>query len=380
MNNDINDKNQQNRYLPVKSEFALINTEASNGNPEESVPDYPGATQTPGDKKRPELNPRFDFRSLVEIILFTAIAVVLSVLWVFSPGLGLLAPVVFPLVIFTLILRRGLVSGVIALFAETAIFAMAVDTFAAIYILLQSGLVSIFFGYAFIKEKRAGFILMYSLLIAGGGVILTLLISPYVNGLTWSSLVTQTEELMAGFFDQMAKATNIAASLPQGMTLAEYKAAIVGTMVRVLPGTMIIVALFQVFLSYLFAVMAGNKYGIRVEKLPLFDEWRLHWLLVWGVILGLALKVLGSHYSLALVSHIAANIIYVYYPLLLICGLSLFIWFLKRWKAGIFVKVIFVVLFSYNLIFSFYTLIILAAFDPLVDFRSKLKLILRTEK
>ena len=207
------------------------------------------------------------------------------------------------------------------------------------------------------------------------GTLVSVIIPALGSGYPWYDIFSYSTQTMSDYFDTWTSAVNVSSLLPEGMTLAEYKTTFLDLISRVLPSYYIIFAFLQAFITYLLATSVVRRSGYKTGNLPPFEEWRLHWILIWGVIIGLALRSLGSQFSWEYFSLIGQNIIYVYYPILLICGFAFFVWFFKRWRAGILLKLIFVILLSFNLIATSISLMLIAVFDPLVNFRDKLRVV-----
>ncbi|MCL2678172.1 MAG: YybS family protein, partial [Clostridiales bacterium] len=103
-----------------------------------------------------------------------------------------------------------------------------------------------------------------------------------------------------------------------------------------------------------------------------FRNWRIPWPLVWGVILGLGLYLLGPHLNSEPLEQAGVNLLYIFSPLMFIIGLAVVSWFFKAYRVSPFLILLLIVLFIRYPGFFFIWLILLGLFDPLLNFRARL--------
>lgn len=135
--------------------------------------------------------------------------------------------------------------------------------------------------------------------------------------------------------------------------------------------TLLEVALTAVLACFL-ARWVLLRLGVSVGPLPPFVAWRVPWYLAWGVIAGLALLLTGDFYDAEWPLVWGQNIILLYLPLLLIIGAAVAVSFYLYLPLSLFVKNVVLLVTLLNLPFLLVILVILGAFDPLVDFRGRL--------
>ncbi|MEG1500574.1 MAG: DUF2232 domain-containing protein, partial [Clostridiales bacterium] len=160
--------------------------------------------------------------------------------------------------------------------------------------------------------------------------------------------------------------------LPAGMTIEAYRTSMLDTMKKILPGALIAASMMMATINYLIFSYILRRLNFAVPSLPKFTDWKLDWKLLWGMILALVLTALGNWLKMPILLQAGVNILYIFYPLLLVCGLSLLFWIFSHWQLSYLIKIAF-----FFLLFSFFNvtisvLMLAAIFDPLIDFRAKM--------
>lgn len=357
--------------LPMETEMPPLEK------PAEPLAEAEGSALPPVQyRKMDDTKKAFSVRSLVEVAMMVAITVLLAFLNYVVPIVGLLGPLVLPLPFAILVLRRGVKLGIFAAVCSAILIALLLNPLASLLLMVEYGLLGLFLGLSFRKRYKPMTTLIVGTVIVAVGTMLNLVLSTYVAGLPMSDITAQLDEMVIIFCESMfANAgDNLSQLLPAGMTAAEYQQAMIDSMHTLLPGVLIAVSMFLASVCYIVTTKVLRRLRYDVLELPPFREWRLNWKMVWGVIIALLLVFIGNQSGIALLSQIAYNILYMYYFILLVFGLSFLVWFLKTWKADKMIKgliVLLILFFGLNN-FGLFIIMGIALFDPLLDLRGRL--------
>ncbi|MDO4582260.1 MAG: YybS family protein [Bacillota bacterium] len=318
-------------------------------------------------------NDRLDLRAITEGAMMAAIALLLAVIGAYVPLLSILGLLLYPLPFAVLILRRGLKAGVLATFVTFALSVILLTLPQALLMLIQYGLLGIFLGYCFRKQRGALFTLGVSTIIAAVGTLGGLLASLFVSGLGLEAILTQmqliTDQYVAAIVAQPGAAELM---IPAGMSVEEFGDYLLEFMQRLLPASLVLSAMLMTFICYSVSSAVLRRLRYHILKLPPLAEWRIDWRLSWGLIAALGAGQLGRLWQLEWLSMIGDNLLYVFGVVLFISGLSFIIWVLRFTRANFFIKLLLIFLLIQFASITIYLLIMLGVFDPLFDLRAKI--------
>jgi hypothetical protein len=138
------------------------------------------------------------------------------------------------------------------------------------------------------------------------------------------------------------------------------------------------IQVFVLIMPGLEAIVAIAEFGVvfslvrrwfRDEDHIAFTHWRLPWYSVWGVILGIALYLLGDQFSWTVMRGIGINIMVVYAALALMLGISVYIYLLKSPKIPRILKWAIIIASFLYFFLSVVSLIMFGLFDLVFNFR-----------
>ena len=138
-----------------------------------------------------------------------------------------------------------------------------------------------------------------------------------------------------------------------------------------IPSTLAIVAVFRAFLSYILAAKVLRKLNYSVATLPRFSEWKLPWYLIWSLILGVGMSLLGDYYQIKMLGDIGKNLVFVVIPLFLVIGAAVMTHFFQTWQIAYWLKLVLVIIALIYFNSSLVLLVLIGIFDPVVSFRKR---------
>ncbi|MEG1997745.1 MAG: DUF2232 domain-containing protein, partial [Clostridiales bacterium] len=242
----------------------------------------------------------------------------------------------------------------------------------AFMLIIQGGVLGLFLGYCFRRRKGPLFSLGIATMIAAVGTVAGITLSVFVSGLPFSSLTSQIEVMVNQYVAIFQAQGMESALIPPGMTAKEFIILMTETMQRLLPAIMIIASMGMALLCYIIFSKILRRLRYDIPQLPPFPSWRIDWRFAWGLIVGLLCAWLGSRFSVMWLSNFGVNILYAFFPVLFICGLSLTVWLFKKLHFNMMVNILFIFLAMMFFNYVCMLLVLAGVFDPLVDFRSRL--------
>lgn len=337
----------------------------------------------PEDKKSitPPITPHatLSVKSLTEGAMMTALFILFGLIAVYLPFLSFLAPLVLPLPITLVTLRNGVGIGILTSFCGGVILALLLTPLPALLIVIQYAVLGLFMGYCFRVHKKPAFTLIIATIIAACGVVASLLLASVVAGLPIAEIGNEIQNTFVAMLQYM-KDSGLTQNLPNGMTFDQYQQMMLETLQRILPAMFLITGMILTVLNYLITASVLRRLGIDISRLPKFEEWRLKIPFVWLFSIGLVLFILGKQLDNTVLTQIGVNTLFVFFPLLFVCGLSLCFWVIKRWRVNSLMKILTVIIMIYLSTVIVYLLVLLALFDPLMDIRQKYRNLWETSK
>lgn len=319
-----------------------------------------------GTKTPPPLTPA---RRVAEGALMAALSVILGFLAFYTPVLSVVLLVLYPFPIAYLIKRHNTATGLTAFAVSAVLLALLLGIPNAAFVILSMGAVGIWYGIAFRKDIKPMKTLLIGAVLAALSVVCTTLLSFAVMGTAISDItavitetVNETVAVMqsSGFYDLSA----------MGIDVEDFKNSMISMMTTMIPGMFIVVAMLEAWLCYVLTAGILRRMGLAVKELPKFRFWHLPWPALWGLIIALVLYI-GYHYSdYQVLKTITVNILYIYYPVLLISGISLVVW-LRKTTGALMLPVLIVICFFLFPAGAVLGIMILGLGDSALDFRTR---------
>lgn len=276
------------------------------------------------------------------------------------------------ILISTLTGRRGVFFGLVAAAMAAGVFFLGSgDLFSVLYWGARVAATGVAYGYLLAAGVAVGTVIAWGVGMGFLGVVLAL---PQVARL-WASMRQQVMATLEPTWQFYQESGLLAALREQGGNVDNLRRTLemsVNFVANVVPAlTLLEVALTAVLACFLTRWVL-LRLRVDVSPLPPFTAWRVPWYLAWGVIAGLALMLAGDFYGANWSFIWGQNIILLYLPLLLVIGTAVAACFYLYLPVPLFLKNIILLVTLFNLPFLVLILVILGAFDPLVDFRGRL--------
>lgn len=311
-------------------------------------------------------------RALAEGALFAVITALMALIGVYIPPLSFITNLIWTLPIIILIIRNDVRVGVMATIVAGLLVFLFSNPVSAILLFLQFGGVGITYGILFKKQSSAGKTLFYGTLVALISTVVALSFSFTVTGIDLQAVKNEFHATIGSTLE-LYKKTGLLDKLEQsGITEEQLRKTFQASIQMaevLLPSAVVLASMFAAFMNFIVARYILRRLSIVVPDMPPFSKWRLPWYIIWGFILGLGLLLLGHNYKLVLLGNIGKNILYIYFPLLLITGISVATYFFKNEKILPLFKGITVFLALINPPLAIMIILTIGLFDPLFDYR-----------
>ena len=213
---------------------------------------------------------------------------------------------------------------------------------------------------------------MIGTIVVAVSTLITFFLSFLLLGMSladFSATFEETADAVIGMYERMGMIESLQ---EQGLSMEDIKEQILAmatTMGRLIPALMVIYGMLVAFVSYFIIRKTLQKLSLPVTKLPIFREWQIPWYFVWGIIIGLGLFLYADFIDWNTGKTIGMNIIYLYIPILFIQGLSVVVYFYKKWNINVLLKVLILVIIVVNIPLALMLLLSLGLFDPLFNYR-----------
>ncbi|MDD4571213.1 MAG: YybS family protein [Clostridia bacterium] len=309
-------------------------------------------------------------RALSEGALLSALAAVLGLLAYYVPVVGIIATFIWPIPLSLLILRQGLGWGLLGTVITAAVLTLFTGPLNGLLLIINMAGVGIWYGYSYRKGVKPIKALAVGSVIAAISAAILVMLSNYVMGLPLMGIADQLEKLIKEAV-AMYQNSGLLNNLPAGISVDDFTESLITTMKALVPGAFVIAAMAIAFISYFLTCAVFGRLGYRRHELPRFREWHLSWVFLWGLIIAFAGLLGGRFWGYEWMKLLGMNVLYIYSPILILCGISLLAWFWSRW-AGSPIRLIIVFAFILLFQYSLYALLIMGLTDTVFDIRKQI--------
>ena len=309
----------------------------------------------------------------IEGALMAALAVMIALIGIYIPPLQAITSFVWLVPIVVVSVRRGFYTGVLTMITTAVLLMILATPWRGFIYLVQFAGLGIVFAYYFSKKAEFTKIMMMGTVVAAISAVVTFILTFLVMGISISDLAEQfkeTSESTLLMYKEMGLLDNIL--YQQGMTieqLIEHFNSLLITLAQLIPSIMVVYGMMVAFISYFITRKILQKLKLEVSELPMFRNWQIPWYFIWGVTVGLSFMLYGSFADWSTGEIIGLNIMYMFAPILLIQGLSVFVFYYHKWELSILVKVFLLIISIYFIPYVVMILLITGLFDPLFNYR-----------
>ena len=309
---------------------------------------------------------RLSVPALAEAGIIAVIAAILGYIGTSVSAVAVFVPLILPVPIAMVTLRRGLYGGIICSVATALLLVIILDPTKALLTGWQIITIGILFGYRIRCAKKPLPTILGGTALSALSTIAGFALSLRSEGLTLAHII---EDLRIIVNEVVRVQSNMGAIIPE-----QYAANLVAILTDLLPGIVITGSVLTVIAAYWITAKVSRRLGYMVRSAPKFHEWRMPWQSVWGVIIGVILCFIGSGADGILYSvlySVGINILYLYGLLLFMAGLALCVWILRNYYFSLFFKAMIVITFLLCFDVTVILFVLLGLFDPFIDIRSR---------
>lgn len=308
-------------------------------------------------------------RYIAEGAIFTALTTVLTLISLYVPIISIVAMFVASIPISLLVYRTNFTTGVIASFATAILVSIFVGPLYGIVAVIGIAGIGLWLGYAFKHSLRPLATLAITVVISALAMALEIVLSVLITGLPLSEMLVGVESMVDDMI-LIYQEAGILDTMLEGWTLEGFTAYMIEMINLILPAAYILSSMLMACISYFFTAKIMRRFGCSVASLPKFRYWRMDWVYLWGIIVGLACLLLANQFDIDILWTIGVNIFYIYLPILFIIGLSAIIYAFGIYKST-FMKVMLVILLFLSPMVTIFSLCLFGIFDSILDFRAR---------
>ncbi|ATW26229.1 YybS family protein [Candidatus Formimonas warabiya] len=311
-------------------------------------------------------------RALTEGALMAALSALIVIITIYIPFLGFLGLFIWGLPIIVLIVRHNIKVGVMGLIVTIAI--VAIFAYPGLpLVLIFSGL-TILFGYYFKYKLNPVKAILLGIIVNVFSFSASILITIFGLNFTFSQIILQPIQVLdqSLIIYKQSESLNRYLSL-QGITFEQFRQTMLHQAEILIPGSFLFGCALFSLLIYLIAKSILKRLDYDVPFLPRFQDWHFPWYIVWALILGFGLKIIGDHFSNSLIQNISYNILSVLLAFYLVAGISFVVFYWKNYSPTLFSRMMIVFLLVFSGAFIGYLLAMIGVLDSLYDFRRLVK-------
>ncbi len=346
--------------------------------PQQPHDPYGWADENPIWKKPPAQNtdpkpartlpPLTPARRLAEGALMAALSTLLGILAFYAPILDMLLLIVYPIPIIFLIKRHNIGTGLLAFAVSSLLLMLILGVPNAAFVVLSMGALGIWYGIALRKSQPPMRTVAVGTVLAAASTAVTTLLSLEALGIS----LTGTSGYISQYVQDtvaLLQESGVYSLLAGDLSVAEYSQMMTDMLTSLIPGMLVIVSMLEAFLCYIITGAIFRRLGLEARPLPKFRDWHMGWPALWGLIIAL-LAYLGHHFLGAdWLRAVAINILYIYYPLMMITGISIVVWFQKT-THSLFLPLVLIIGVFIMPSAILICILMFGLVDTVVDFRS----------
>ncbi|MCR1934937.1 YybS family protein [Clostridium tepidum] len=310
--------------------------------------------------------------SLVEAGLIVSLMIVLIMFSLYLPVIGILTTFLLPIPIAVLYLRQDYKITLLSIIVTGIITTMMQDPLTAVIITISFGIIGFLLGYC-IKNKKSIFT---TIIIIALGFLISIIIvfliqilfidkNTIMNIINKNiSMMKESMELVKEFYSQAGVPKEQLQQMEQKFNLLQPD-----FILKMIPGALIISSFMSAFLNYGITRTVLIKLGYKnIKPLPhiskIYINVRIVTIVAIGLLIGVILKrnnlVLGDYFYMT-----SSNLLFI---ILLIDGLSVFVYYMKNKfniSKGILIFIFLMTILGPLSVIYFY----LGLIDAMLDFR-----------
>lgn len=297
--------------------------------------------------------PESPARRVAEGAMLVAVAVIFGLSANYLPLVWLVALFLWPVPLALLVRRFGPGFGLMGMLLTAVLLAIFIGPLSALFMLLNMGGVGFWYGWAARREIKPWPTVIIGIFIAAVSMVLLLLCSSWVAGLQINDLLAEVDYFVDFYINTMQRNGQLQQlqQLQGGMTTAEFTDYLKSYLKSMLPASLIMISMLEASICYAVNKYIFRRLGYPMAKLPPFKDWRLPWYTLWGLIAALLAFVVYHQTGLEWCQALMNNIIYIYQPLLMLAGLSLYYWLAEFWrKAWMIWLLVFMAIGAFNIV------------------------------
>lgn len=272
------------------------------------------------------MNRESSTRALTESGILTAASVVLMLISLYIPVISMITLFIWPLPITLIYIRHNIKYSIMSLIATGLVTAMVSDPFSALWFTVIFGIMSVVMGYCINTKKTASITLLYM------GITNFICIIAVFYGFT--TLIGQ--DLLGQFKSVLEQSMNMTKNMYSSMGIPQeilenvLKQFDINSMLRLIPGTLVLFSALVSFITYKAAGFLFKRFGYNLDKIRNFSEWYMPFQVAMGIILFTFLGYFLNVKGVGIGESLFLNSVTIFRLAFTVTGLSSASFFLKK--------------------------------------------------
>ncbi|GAW93713.1 YybS family protein [Calderihabitans maritimus] len=313
-----------------------------------------------------------ELRSMLEGALVAALTAVLALIGFYLPPLQIITNLIWTIPLVVVVVRHDLRTGVMAAVVASILVFLFSDPLRGLFLVIQSIGIGLLYGHLFKLRYPAGRTVLLGSVVSGLSTFLLIGLSSLILGVQFNDIGNQLDKSMEQAIEFYRQTGLLERLTERGISeemFREQMQYLVNLFKILIPGGLILSSIAVAILNFVIARLVLKRLKISVPEVPPFRYWQLPWYSTWGFIAGLALLLVGDHWHLTWASNVGKNVLYIYFPFLLVNGTAVAVYYYKKYSPSPLVKalLIFTIVLFPSMIIMF--LLLIGLFDPLFNYR-----------
>lgn len=310
--------------------------------------------------------------SLIESALAAGLTVVLVLLGLNLPSMQVVISFIWSIPLILLAIRYNLRVAALSAVAAFVLTLFYTDAIKAIIVFIQLVPLGLVYGYLIKARAKVGSIILWGSLTALISLFFVSVLGFIFFGFSPSNWIEEMQRDMQHIIENYGYEgllNGTGTGREKGVEIEATLRGFFESLMLLTPGMLVVGTIFSALLNFFIARFVLLRLNIKVPSIPPFRHWRLPWYFIWGVIAGLVLWLLGDYWELSLLKTAGQNVLYIYFPFVIIIGCAVVIYFAARWKIPTPLKIMLGIIALLYLPYTLMVVTLLGLFDMVFNYR-----------
>ncbi|RKD22214.1 Uncharacterized conserved protein YybS, DUF2232 family [Caminicella sporogenes DSM 14501] len=270
-------------------------------------------------------------KSMVESALFAAIAVVFALAGIYLP-LFAYALILLPVPFIIIGAKHGIKYNILSVLAASIIIGSMTEPLKALFIIVVVGFNSVVVGYMIEKKFSAGKTIFYGSIASIMASIISLTLLSYISGVNIIQTIEESFKMSNDLYNALLK--NIAANPSKIEEVKKSLEYAQNMAIMLVPSSVIFSSIIITYINYIISGAVLRRMGYYIAKPRKFSQFRLPKNILMGTVIILVSTYLVRNLKTIDFETLFANVLYIFFIIYFVEGLSVIWFFLEKRNIG----------------------------------------------